>query len=255
MKRDYTLTTATRVFDILENLAQQESRIDELSRRTQIPKSTLFRYLVTLEERGYVRRKFKNGTYVLGLKLLELSNRALAQTTIHELALPNMRRLQDRFRETVNLAVLERNRVVYIEILESDQAFKMSSQVGGREYSHCTAIGKAMLAYLPEDEVRAIAAATNLPKMTDRTITVIEDLMKELEAIRQRGYSIDNGENEEAARCVGAPIFDRRGQVAAAISISGPAQRLSADMTDVIGTALVEISAQISQESGFKGEK
>ncbi len=161
-----------------------------------------------------------------------------------------MRKLQDRFQETVNLAVLDDNMAVYIEILESNHAFKISAQIGGRDYPHCTSLGKAILAFLPDQEVEAIAAATGLPRLTDRTITSIERLREELEVIRTRGYSIDDGENEEGARCIGAPIFNRRGQVVAAISISGPAQHLSQELIETMGAALLDASASISQELG-----
>lgn len=257
MKRDYTLTAVSRALDILEFLGQHERGCEAraLSESLHIPKSTLFRYLVNLEGRGYVRRNRENGKYGLGLKILELCSRTLTQMTIHEVALPYMRDLLDRFQETVNLGVLEENEVVYVEILESPQAFKMSSHVGGRDFPHATSIGKAMLAFLPEEEVERIVHATGLPRHTEKTITSLSRLKEELTTIRQRGYAIDDQENEEGACCIGAPIFDRRGDVIAAISISGPARRFSTKEIEDMGTALLEATSQISQNIGHLSER
>lgn len=202
---------------------------------------------MTLEERGYVRRNRDGDRFSLGLKVLELSNHLLSAMTLHEVALPHMRELQRRFRETANLAVLEDCTIVYIEILESPQTFKMSSHVGGREIPHATSLGKAMLAFLPHEDVEHIVARTGFPERTDRTISSLPQLQDELEEIRRRGYAVDNEENEEGARCVGVPIFDHRGNVAAAMSISGPALRSSAGQIEEMSLALLEASAQISQ--------
>jgi len=253
VKLDYRVASVDKALDILEFLSRQrrESGLRELSTSLNIPKATLFRYLVTLERRGYVRKNPENDKYGLGFKILELSNCVLGNMTVHEVALPYMQELLDRFKETVNLGVLEDNEVVYIEILESPRSFKMSSQVGGRDFPHATSIGKAMLAFLPEKKVDSIIDVTGLPKRTEKTITLLAQLKEELAMIRQRGYAMDNGENEEGARCVGAPIFDRRGDVIAAISISGPAFRSSGQETQEMGVAVLEVTAQISRKIGY----
>ena len=220
-----------------------------------MPKATLFRYLVTLELRGYVRRNPEGDRFSLGLKVLELSHHLLSAMTLHEVALPYMRELQRRFRETVNLAVLEDCEIVYIEILESPQTFKMSSHVGGREIPHATSLGKAMLAFLPDEDVVHIVAHTEFPERTSKTVSSLSQLQEELEEIRRRGYAVDNEENEEGARCVGVPIFDHRGNVAAALSISGPALRSSTEQIEEMGSALLQASAQISQMVGSSARR
>lgn len=250
--RNYRIAAVDKSLDILEYLGQErrEFGLPDLSRALSIPKATLFRYLVTLEGRGYVRRNRDGDRFSLGLKVLELSNHLLSAMTLHEVALPHMRELQRRFRETVNLAVLEDCEIVYIEILESPQTFKMSSHVGGREIPHATSLGKAMLAFLPHEDVEHIVARTGFPERTNRTISSLPQFQDELEEIRRRGYAVDNEENEEGARCVGVPIFDYRGNVAAAMSISGPALRSSAGQIEEMSSALLEASAQISQSVG-----
>jgi IclR family acetate operon transcriptional repressor len=253
VKLNYRVAAVDKALDILEFLSRQrrEFGLRDLSQALNMPKATLFRYLVTLERRGYVRKDSGNEKYWLGFRILELSNCVLGNMTLHEVALPYMQEILDRFRETVNLAVLEGDEVVYIEILESPQSFKMSSHVGGRDYPHATSVGKAMLAFLPEKEVERIVHATGLPKRTDKTITSHGRLKEELAMIRQRGYAIDNGENEEGARCVGAPIFDHRGGVVAAVSVSGPAFRTSMKEIEELGLALLDVTSQISQKMGY----
>ncbi|MGQ9600652.1 MAG: IclR family transcriptional regulator [Anaerolineae bacterium] len=253
MGPNYRIAAVEKTLDILEFLGQnnQEFGLPELSQALRIPKVTLFRYLHTLEQRKYVRKNPENDKYVLGLKILELSSHALDSLSVHEVALPYMRELQSRFEETVNLAVLEGAEVVYIEILESPRAFKMSSHVGGRELPHSTSLGKAMLAFLPDEEVKQIVKVKGLPKRTENTISTEDQLQDELAAIRQRGYAIDDEENEIGARCVGVPIFDRRGRAIAAISLSGPAFRFSPAEVEAMGTALQNAAARISERIGY----
>jgi DNA-binding IclR family transcriptional regulator len=162
-----------------------------------------------------------------------------------------MRELLDRFQETVNLGVLEENAVVYVEILESLKAFRTAARVGGRDLPHATAIGKAMLAFLPEKDVERMAADTGLPKRTENTISALPRLKEELAGVRQRGYAVDFEETEVGACCVGAPIFDHRGEVVAAISISGPAFRFSGGNCEETAAVLVEVTSQISQKLGY----
>jgi DNA-binding IclR family transcriptional regulator len=253
LKRDYTLAAVSKVLDILEFLGRQNRALGlrELSELLNIPKATLFRYLVTLEGRGYVIKSPESGAYTLGWKILELSNLALGRLTVHEVALPFMRELLDRFQETVNLGVLEENAVVYVEILESLQAFRTAARVGGRDYPHATSIGKAMLAFLSEKEVERIADATGLRKRTEKTISSLSRLKAELAVVRQRGYAVDNEETEIGACCVGAPIFDHRGEVIAALSISGAAFRFSTEKCEETAAVLVEVTCQISQKLGY----
>lgn len=251
MREDYRINAADKVLDILEYLAQHRGAftLSELSRGVGIPKPTLFRYVATLEERGYITRN-SDEKYTLGLRVVQLANAALGHMTLHEVALPYMRVLLERFQETVNLAVLEGHEMVYVEILESPKAFKMSAHVGGREVLHATALGKAILAYLPEEEMERLIRATGLPRYTANTICSPSLLREELAGVRARGYSVDHQEKEEGASCVGAPIFGPRGWPIAAISISGPALRFSQEKVEEMGRALLEVSAKVSQQVG-----
>lgn len=251
MRDDYRINAAEKVLDILEYLAQHRGAftLSELSRGVGIPKPTLFRYVVTLEERGYVTRN-SDEKYTVGLRIFQLTSSALGNLTLHEVALPYMRELLDRFQETVNLAVLEGHETVYVEILESPRAFKMSAHVGGRVPLHATSLGKAILAHFPEDQVDRLIQASGLPRYTANTICSPSVLKEELAAVRARGYATDTEETEEGACCVGVPIFGPRGWPIGAISISGPALRFSQEKMEEMGKALSEVAAKVSRQIG-----
>jgi IclR family acetate operon transcriptional repressor len=253
LKRDYTIASVNKVLNILEFLGRERRAVGlpELSRALSIPKPTVFRYLVTLEQRGYVRKNSDGNAYTLGFKVLELNTRTLGQATLHEAALPHMRALRDRFRETVNLGVLDGNQVVYLEVLESPQPLKMSWRVGGRDYAHSTALGKSFLAYCSAQEVETIARVTGLPKFTPTTVDSLSQLNRELAQVREQGYALDEEENEEGTCCIGAPIFDHQGAVIAAVSISGPTVRIDQAKMSEMGAAVLDVTRRISQKLGY----
>lgn len=251
----YTIQVLAKALDLLEVLGQERAGLTlaELAKRLELPKSSVFRYLVTLEARGYVEKLPETERYRLGLRLFEMGNLVASHFDVTEFALPFMRRLVETFRETVNLAVLYQGEVVYLQILESTRSMRMSAQPGQRNLCHSTALGKALLAYLPEAEVRAIIAQHGLPALTPRTITTEEQLWEELARVRHRGYAVDDIENEENVRCVAAPIFNHRDEPIAAISISGPADRMPYAQMELMGKELLAGTRAISRRLGHRG--
>jgi len=249
----YTVHVLVKALDVLEALAQHGTlSLSELGQQVGQPKSSVFRYLVTLEERGYVRRNPDTEQYSLGIKLIELGNLVATQFNVHDEAIGLMRQLLDKFRETVNLAILEDGRVVYLEILEGTQSVRMAARPGQRDFAHSTAIGKSMLAHLSDEDCTAILRRHGLPAMTEATITTLEGLQAELARVRERGYAVDNMENEPGVRCVGAPIFNHQGEVIAAISVSGPAIRITPSQVETIGRELVIATRTISERLGYR---
>ncbi len=250
----YTIQVLAKALDLLEALGQARAGLTlaELSRRLELPKSSVFRYLATLEARGYVEKVPETDRYRLGLRLFEIGNLVASHFDVTEFALPFMRKLVETFRETVNLAVLYQGEVVYLQILESTRSMRMSAQPGQRNLCHSTALGKALLAYLPESERQAIVAQHGLPALTPRTITTVEQLQEELARVRHRGYAIDDIENEEGVRCVAAPIFNYRGEPIAAISISGPADRMPYGQMELMGKELLAGTRAISRRLGYR---
>lgn len=249
----YTVQVLAKALDLLDLLSRQGAMsLTQLCQELGQPKSSVFRYLVTLEEHGYVQRSQNGDTYSLGLKLLELGNAVAGQSTVHEVALPFMRNLINEFGETVNLAILESGKVVYIEILEGTHSIRMAARPGQRDFAHSTAIGKAILAYAPPAEAENVVKRYGLPQRTPATVTTLEGLRAELAQVHERGYSIDNIENELGVRCVAVPILNHQSHPIAAISVSGPADRIHGAKVELIGEALLNAARAISQRLGYR---
>ncbi|HST40946.1 MAG TPA: IclR family transcriptional regulator [Conexibacter sp.] len=233
----YSVRAVERVADILDTLQQSESgaSLVRLAEVTGLPKSSVFRYVATLEARGYVERDPLTGDFVLGVALP--SHRRHFDLLIAR-ARPLLERLRDRFGETVNFAVLDDDRVRYLEIVESPKAMRLAARRGERDFVHSTAVGRAIAANLPEREVRRIVSSAGMPALTPRTITSIEELLARLEEVRADGYAIDDEENEEGARCVAVALPGAR--MPAGISVSAPAVRLSREEARRVAAELVD---------------
>ena len=242
-----------RAFRLLEVLARNDGGVSELARATGLHKATVHRLLRTLRELGFVELGPDGSRYRLGLRLLELGGRVLARLDLRDVARPYLTELRDRTRLTVHMAILDGTEVVYIEKLDSPANLRMASFVGMRSPAYCTALGKAILAFLPDEEIEAVLARTRLVPRTPNTITARDALLAELAATRARGYAIDNVENEEGIRCVGAPVHGHTGKVVAAISVSGPIFSVTMDGIESLGLLVAEVAKQISQAMGFPG--
>lgn len=247
----YVVDVVDRALTILELLrdAGQPLNLLEISRRLELVKSTGFRLLCTLERRGYVERVDGNGRYQLGSRVLQFGRGPTTNRPLSEVALPHMRRLLERFGETLNLGVLRDGEVMYLEMLESPHAFRMAARLGSRSPVHSSALGKAMTAYLADEEIVQITRGRGLPALTSKTITSPAAWKRELARTRARGYSEDNGETEPDASCIAAPVFGADGRVVGAISLSGPASRVRALKPRAV-PALVEACGAISRALG-----
>ena len=252
---EYLISAVEKALDILETLGREAQGLSlaELASTVGFPKSSVFRYLVTLENRGYVERGREDSQYKLGTRVFELGSAVIAQYNVRDLAMPFMRELRLKHGETTNLGVLNQGYVVYLEIVESMHSARMAARVGSRDYAHSTALGKAMLAHLPEEEAKEIVEAVGLPSRTTATITSWPALQEELTRVRAQGYAVDNGENEAEplARCIGVPIFDRHGLPVAALSISALGERISLPQLQAMAPDLKSATSQISSELGY----
>jgi DNA-binding IclR family transcriptional regulator len=217
-----------KTLNILEALRSERSglSLSELTFRVGLPKPTVYRIVATLESRGYLDRT-SDGNYRLGRKFFERQPEGNGQHALIQAARPAMKKLLDSCRETLNLGILDGGEVVIIETLESPLTVRMSSKIGNRRFPHSTALGKVLLAALPEKDAHRIVRARGLPRFTDHTITTWRSLAVELEKVRQQGYAFDNCENEPDGRCVAAPIFGLDRSVVAALSMSGPLPRMT----------------------------
>lgn len=215
----------------------RELGITELAEKSGLLKSSIHNMLSTYEECGLVKRNPDTNKYYLGIRVLELSNQFYRNNDVRHVVKPHMREIADRVGETVYLAVRNQTEVIYL-----DGAFP-SSSTGGRQMTglkaalYCTGIGKALLAYAPEEVVEEVIAE-GMFSFTQNTIVDGEALKKELAVIRERGYAIDNMEHEHGIKCVAMPIRNSENRVVAAYSISGPSPRFGGDRVEELAEIL-----------------
>jgi IclR family acetate operon transcriptional repressor len=245
----YSVRAVERVADILDTLQRADRPVSlvTLAEVTALPKSSVFRYMATLEARGYVEKDPETGDFTLGVAL-PTQPRHFDLLTAR--ARPVMELFRDRFGETVNLGVLDGDRILYLEIVESHQAMRFASRAGDRDYLHSTALGRAIAAQLPEADVRRILGAAGMPARTTRTITSADELVASLAEVRANGYAIDDEENEEGARCVAIALPGTR--VPAGISVSAPSVRLSRDDAARVADALAEEATYLRRRLGAR---
>lgn len=251
-KPNYPIKVLDKSLSILELLLQQGSAMNmtEISERLEIYPSTIHRILDTLKHWGYVEQDPHTQKYQLGLKVLELGMAKLRQIDLVREATPYLKELVAQCNETVHLGVLEEGEVLYLAKEESSQTIRMCSYVGRRAPIHCTALGKVLLAYLPEEKRKKILWQKELLRFTEKTITDRKELEKELNKVKKQGFALDREENEKDVCCIAAPIKDYQGKIIAAISISGPVYRIDINKQNHLKEALIRISKKMSKRLG-----
>jgi len=218
-----TLQSVVRTFAVLELLDEYgELGITEISEILSLDKSTVFRIISTLKSLGYVTQNPSNSKYSNGYKLFEMGSNVARKTGLPKLAYPYMLELSKITGEAVNLAVRDGTKALYISKIESTDTIKVCMNLGQAIPLYCTALGKSLIAHLPEKTVRELLRNETFVKYTSNTLQDIEALLKELDVVRKQGYSVDNEEHIKNIYCIGAPIFDSNGNVIAALSIALP---------------------------------
>lgn len=252
-----SVQSVERTFSILELLGNSDYHlgISELAEMSQLPLATVHRLLATLVHLGYVEQNPETNKYTLGVRILQLRGAAIGHLTLGVHAMPVMKALVSRVNETVHLAMLNEGEVVYIERVEGLQTQGMYTRIGKRAPAHCTALGKVMLAYLPQHLwYEHVVKKHGLKRFSPTTITTEAALMDELSRIRAQGYAVDNGETGEVVRCVAAPIYDYTGAVVAAVSISGPQAQVTVSRIPELSSGVLWASQVISQKLGYRHE-
>ncbi|GAB4221859.1 MAG: DNA-binding transcriptional regulator KdgR [Spirochaetales bacterium] len=248
------VNSVLRAFAILTLLGKKgRMTLSQLCRELRIPKSTAFSILETLEKEQAVAREEETGMYSLGIRLLELGQEAQQNFELRRVASPVLQQLNREIDETVHLTVLDNDVVLYVDCYESSKRLRTYSVIGVRAPLYCTAVGKALLAFLDPDEQGRILQRMEFHPFTPHTITSKEALQKNLEEVRRRGYSVDDIEHEEGVRCVGAPIYNNKGRVCASLSISGPASRISSERIELFGQKALATAREISRRLGYRG--
>ena len=254
MKDSVTVVQSVdRALSIIEVLSDYEDGmgVTEISSKINLHKSTVHRLLLTLIHKGYVEQNPITNKYKLTLKLFELGNKLVDKMDILSVAKPYLEKLRELTNEVVHLVVREGVEIVYIDKVESENKIRMHSRIGSRGPLYCTSVGKAIMAYLPEEEMEKVWEKSNVEKLTKYTITELDKMKETLKKIRQEGYALDEEENELGIRCIGAAIFNHKGNVCGAISVSGPSIRVTKEKLEGFKEYIIEYSNKISKELGY----
>ena len=249
----YRSTSVERAFELVDRVAASGPdgvTLAQLASEVATAKSTTHRYVATLLGLGVLRRD-SAGQLHLGLKLVELAGALLGSDNLRTAAEPILHELVARTRETVHLGVPSDGHVVYIAKVESPQSVRLVSRIGARAPFHCSSMGKAMLAAFDEPELR-VALERPREVRTAHTITGLEPLLAELDKVRASGVAIDDEENEAGVRCVGAAVRGRDGQPVAAISVSGPATRMTHEHVAEITPSVLAAAQEIARALGHR---
>jgi IclR family acetate operon transcriptional repressor len=218
-----------KTMSVLESLVEspEGASLKDIAARVSLIKSSVFRILFTLKELGYVEQVNESGRYRLTFKTAGLVRRSIEHLTLSKLARSYLVDLRDRLQESAWLAERRRHGIILIDVVEASHPLKLAFDVGDLCPVHATALGKAIAAFLPSDQVDALLPKGKLPKLTSHTLTSRAELKAELARVRQHGYAINAEETIEGAILVGAPVFDSQGKVFAGISVSVPTARCS----------------------------
>ncbi|KAB3529169.1 IclR family transcriptional regulator [Alkaliphilus serpentinus] len=245
-----TIGSVIKAIEIIELLAASETEIGatEISNHLNYGVSATYHLLATLKMCRMIEQDPKTKKYRLGIKLWKIGKQAMEQNNLVTFMKPFLKKLRDLTDETANLTVLDNNEIIYLAQEESKKLIRMFTKTGARAPLHCSAAGKVLLAYLPEDKRNFIIERLTFEKFTDKTIVTKDGLVKELEAIIEKGYGFDDEERELGVSCIAAPIFDFNNEIVAAISISGPTVRFDEEANKRFVEYLLNITQEISNE-------
>ena len=252
--QDSTSTAVERALSILEIIAGSKNGMSnsDLSRKLQIPKSSASYILRVLTHRGYLSRDDEN-KYRLGLKLMDLTGSAIPMEDAREIARPVLVEFLQKSRlPEAHVAVLDNGRAVYVEKVDGEKSFiKMDIWVGHRLPVHTTAIGKALVSFLPEAEILAILKLHGMEKQTKRSISDPQKFLREVARVRKYGFAVDDEENAEGVRCIAAPIYDARGKVVAALGTSSIIMHIDEERLPEIVELVKIAAAKVSRGMGY----
>lgn len=241
-----SIRAVERALDVLMCFTSQtpELSMTEISEMVGINKSTVHRLLATLEGKRFVERDAVTGVYRPGIRLVQMAFLTMEHNDLRRLAAPFLHNLCNQFRENVNLSVLDEADVVYLDVIESPQRVKLAAVPGQRLPAFCTASGKSMLAFLPEEKIRDILAR-GMPRYTQNTLTSEEAFWENIRKTREQGYATSEQEFEDGINAIAAPICNHP---IASVSIAGPAYRLTRERMIEIGPHLLATVKKITQE-------
>jgi IclR family KDG regulon transcriptional repressor len=251
--KEQNVQTLDRTLDIIELLATKPKGlgVTEIGQLLSLHKSTVHRLINALAQRGYISKEPKSGIYKIGLKFIEISSLFFHQIELKTEALPYMRHLAEQTGQTVHLAILDGDDVVYIEKVDALQSLRMYSQIGKRIPVYCSGLGKVLLSGLSPGNRQEIIFKNNLVKYTPNTILDRDILLKQIDDVIKLGWALDDEEHEEGIRCIAVPIYDFTGKIIAALSISGDKQILSPGQDSYNSGLILVTAGEISKRLGY----
>lgn len=245
-----TVANAIEIVDLVSNSGNGIG-VREIARRLGLGKSTASRLVLALEEAEVLRQQPETGRYVLGPRLLDIAARHRRNLDLAQVARRHLSELQQRTGETVFLGRLEGMYVVLVDQIDSNNPLRMVATIGAREPAHCTGLGKVLLADLGEEKRHALLKTARLTRHTRQTLTSVKSVRQELARVEAAGYAIDDQEFVEGVRCLAAPILDSDGETVAALSVAGPALRLTDARLPGLRRTLISVAGAISRDLGF----
>ena len=241
-----------RALTLLEHLSQREhgATLTDAAQAAGLAASTAHRLLKSLEQMGFVAQDEERGLWFVGVKAFTIGSAFVRARDVVAIARPFMRELMELSQETVNLAVLDQGEPVYLTQIECRQMIRAHALPGARAPVHCSGVGKALLATLPEARVAAIAQRRGLPRYTEKTLTTLPALNAELARVRERGWAADDEEHSLGMRCVASVLRDEHGEAIAAISLTGPIARVTDARLAELGALVRATAAKITAALG-----
>jgi len=248
--------TVEKALRLLRVVGEQDGPVSlvSLTRVAGFDKTTTHRLATSLAREGLLRFDPTTRTYALGLGLVDLANRAIAQLSVPREARPYLEQLCEASREAVNLGVWDDADVVYVDHVPSPEPVVIRARVGTRAPAHCTSMGKVLLAFGPEAWRQQVLSQGPLPERTPNSLTDPEELAEHIARVRRLGYALDDEENRQGVRCVAGPVRDFTGLAVGAISIAGPAFRMSRERLMDLVPPVLEATRALSAQLGFRDE-
>lgn len=253
MRQGIRMKSLNKALDILELIADNGATgVRELAQMAGLPPSTTHRIVASLVGRGYLTADDRTRRYMLSPKLLILGDKAKQQIDIVSIARPFLEQLMEETRENTNLCVRNGHHVIYVDHVRSpDHNLRIFTKLGGSAPLYASGVGKVFLSFFSSAELDAYLDDVRLEPFTPATLTTIEAMKDEMKQIREAGFAVDNQEKEMGVRCVAAPVLDHGGRIRAAISVSGPVQRIAMKRLPALSRLVVEIAGRISISLGY----
>lgn len=249
---EFRMTNLERGLAILELLTECPEGLgtSEIARRLELPKNFVFRAAGVLHALGYLDRNEDSKSFTLSRKLLSMGYHVLKHTSLVEIAMPLMKQLRNEVKETVTLCAIEGQQGIVLDHVPSPHSLRLVVETGAHFHLHSSAPGKAMLAFMPEDDRDHLIGQLRFEKFTSQTITTKKAFFQALEAVRKSGYAVDMGEELEGIHCLSSPVFDERGAPVAAIVVTGPSSRLAVESFGKTGALVCRTAEQVSTKLG-----